>query len=241
MCRTRSSGTRPIPITTSASSRSASSTSSCLGGEDHKTGQEPDTERCYRRLEQRLTALVPGIELTHRWSGQVIETPDGLPYIGASADHQYAATGFSGNGLTFGTLAAMMTTDAILGRRNPWADLFDPGRKALGSGLWDYLKENADYPYYMIRDRFAGAQGRSLREVRRGEGKVIERNGQKAAVYRDAAGAVTIRSATCTHMGCLVAWNPAERTWDCPCHGSRFTPAGDVLAGPAETPLPAIE
>ena len=212
-----------------------------LGGEDHKTGQEPDTERCYRRLEQRITALVPGIELTHRWSGQVIETPDGLPYIGASADHQYAATGFSGNGLTFGTLAAMMTTDAILGRRNPWADLFDPGRKALTSGLWDYLKENADYPYYMIRDRFAGAQGRSLRGVKRGEGTVIERNGQMAAVYRDASGAVTIRSATCTHMGCLVAWNPAERTWDCPCHGSRFTPAGDVLAGPAETPLPAIE
>jgi Rieske Fe-S protein len=171
----------------------------------------------------------------------VIETPDGLPYIGASADHQYAATGFSGNGLTFGTLAAMMTTDAILGRRNPWADLFDPGRKALTSGLWDYLKENADYPYYMIRDRFAGAQGRSLRGVKRGEGTVIERNGQMAAVYRDASGAVTIRSATCTHMGCLVAWNPAERTWDCPCHGSRFTPAGDVLAGPAETPLPAIE
>jgi glycine/D-amino acid oxidase-like deaminating enzyme/nitrite reductase/ring-hydroxylating ferredoxin subunit len=212
-----------------------------LGGGDHKTGQEFDTERCYRRLEQRLTALVPGLELTHRWSGQVIETPDGLPYIGASADHQHMATGFAGNGLTFGTLAAMMTADAILGRRNPWADLFEPRRKALKSGLWDYLKENADYPYYMIRGRFAGAEGRSLREVKRGEGKVIERNGQKAAVYRDASGAVVIRSATCTHMGCVVAWNAAEQTWDCPCHGSRFTTAGDVIGGPAETPLPAIE
>jgi glycine/D-amino acid oxidase-like deaminating enzyme/nitrite reductase/ring-hydroxylating ferredoxin subunit len=211
-----------------------------LGGEDHKTGQASDTGRCYRRLEQRLTALVPGLELTHRWSGQVIETPDGLPYIGASADHQYAATGFSGNGLTFGTLAAMMTTDAILGRRNPWADLFDTGRKALRAGLWDYLKENADYPYYMIRDRFAGAQGRSLREVKRGEGKVIEHDGQKAAVYRDASGELLIRSATCTHMGCVVSWNPAETTWDCPCHGSRFTPEGDVIAGPAETPLPPL-
>jgi glycine/D-amino acid oxidase-like deaminating enzyme/nitrite reductase/ring-hydroxylating ferredoxin subunit len=212
-----------------------------LGGEDHKTGQESDTERCYRRLEQRLTALVPGLELTHRWSGQVIETPDGLPYIGASADHQYSATGFSGNGLTFGTLAAMMTADAILGRRNPWAALFDTGRKALRSGLWDYLKENADYPYYMIRDRFAGAEGRSLREVKRGEGKIIERHGEKAAVYRDPSGEVVIRSATCTHMGCVVAWNPAERTWDCPCHGSRFTPAGEVVAGPAESPLPAVD
>jgi glycine/D-amino acid oxidase-like deaminating enzyme/nitrite reductase/ring-hydroxylating ferredoxin subunit len=212
-----------------------------FGGEDHKTGQRDDTDACYRRLEERLGALVDRVDLTHRWSGQVIETPDGLPYIGQNAEHQYAATGFGGNGLTFGTLAGIMISDAILERSNPWAELFDPGRKALKHGLWDYLAENVDYPYYMIRDRFAGAQARSLRAVKRGQGKIIERNGAKVAAYRDQAGATTLRSAICTHMGCAVAWNTAERTWDCPCHGSRFEPTGEVISGPAEKPLPEAE
>ena len=212
-----------------------------FGGQDHKTGQEADTVGCYRRLEERLTAIVPEVELTHRWSGQVIETPDGLPYIGTSAEHQFAATGFSGNGLTFGTLSGIMISDGILGRSNPWVELFHPGRKALTRGLWDYLKENVDYPYYMIRDRFAGPEAKSLRAVKRGEGRIIERKGAKVAAYRDPAGQVTLRSATCTHMGCVVDWNIAERTWDCPCHGSRFTPTGDVISGPAEAPLPPAE
>ena len=208
-----------------------------FGGEDHKTGQEEDTEACYRRLEDKLRMIVPAVELTHRWSGQVIETPDGLPYIGQSADHQYSATGYAGNGLTFGTLAGLMISDAVLGRSNPWTELFDPSRKALTRGLWDYLKENVDYPYYLIRDRFAGAEAKSVRAVKRGQGKVIERNGAKVAAYRDADGTVTLRSAICTHMGCTVGWNTAERTWDCPCHGSRFKPTGDVISGPADAPL----
>jgi glycine/D-amino acid oxidase-like deaminating enzyme/nitrite reductase/ring-hydroxylating ferredoxin subunit len=212
-----------------------------FGGEDHKTGQQEDTEACYRRLEEHLLAIVPDVELTHRWSGQVIETPDGLPYIGQTADHQYSATGYAGNGLTFGTLAGIMISDAILERSNPWTDLFDPGRKALTRGLWDYAKENVDYPYYLIRDRFAGAAAKPLRAVKRGQGKVIERNGAKVAAYRDPAGTVTLRSAICTHMGCTVGWNTAERTWDCPCHGSRFTPTGDVISGPAEAPLSKVD
>jgi glycine/D-amino acid oxidase-like deaminating enzyme/nitrite reductase/ring-hydroxylating ferredoxin subunit len=209
-----------------------------FGGEDHKTGQEKDTQACYRRLEDRLRVIVPTVDVTHRWSGQVIETPDGIPYIGQSADHQYSATGYAGNGLTFGTLAGIMISDAVLGRSNPWTELFDPGRKALTRGLWDYVKENVDYPYYMIRDRFAGAEAKPLRAVKRGQGQVIERNGAKVAAYRDTTGRVTLRSAICTHMGCTVGWNAAERTWDCPCHGSRFKPTGDVISGPAEAPLP---
>jgi len=212
-----------------------------FGGEDHKTGQQDDTADCYRRLEERLTALLPRVELTHRWSGQVIETPDGLPYIGLSADHQYSATGYAGNGLTFGTLAGIMISDAILGRSNPWAELFDPSRKALTRGLWDYLKENIDYPYYMIRDRFAGPDAQSLRAVKRGEGKIVERKGAKVAAYRDRSGQTTLRSAICTHMGCAVGWNTSEQTWDCPCHGSRFKPNGDVISGPAEAPLSRVE
>lgn len=212
-----------------------------FGGEDHKTGQATDTEARYARLETSLRQLVPQVDLTHRWSGQVIETPDGLPYIGKMTDHQYAATGFSGNGMTFGTLSAMVITDAILGRANPWSDLVAPDRKALTRGLWDYVKENADYPYYMIRDRVAGAESRPLRSLQRGEGAVIERQGKKVAACRAGNGTIILRSAICTHMGCVVGWNAAERTWDCPCHGSRFKPDGAVISGPAETPLPPAE
>jgi glycine/D-amino acid oxidase-like deaminating enzyme/nitrite reductase/ring-hydroxylating ferredoxin subunit len=209
-----------------------------FGGEDHKTGQVKDTNACYARLERDLLERVPDISLSHRWSGQVIETPDGLPYIGKTEEHQYAATGFGGNGMTFGTLGGMIIADAIEGRRNPWAELFDAERTALRRGVWDYIKENASYPYYLVRSRFAGADGKSFRSVKRGQGKVIEDRGTKVAAYRGADGTLIVRSATCTHMGCIVQWNPAERTWDCPCHGSRFTTHGDVMAGPAETALP---
>jgi len=210
-----------------------------FGGEDHKTGQVPDTSQCYARLERSLVAALPGIALSHRWSGQVIETPDGLPYIGKMADHQYAATGFGGNGMTYGTLAGIMIADAIQGRQNPWVDLFDPDRAALRRGLWDYIKENVDYPYYKARGTFAG-RSQSLRSIKRGEGAVVDHKGSKIAAYRGEDGALTLRSAACTHKGCTVAWNNAERTWDCPCHGSRFTAAGDVISGPAQSPLEEV-
>jgi Rieske Fe-S protein len=212
-----------------------------FGGEDHKTGQATDTEACYARLERDLRVLIPGIEVTHHWSGQVIETHDGLPYLGRNAEHQFTATGFAGNGMTFGTLGAMIAVDGIAGRANPWADLFDTGRTKVGHGLWDYIRENKDYPYYLIRDRFAGAEGRTLRSLKRGEGKILDLNGTRVAAYRGDDGKSVLRSPVCTHLGCEVAWNVAERTWDCPCHGSRFKPDGEVIAGPAESPLSKIE
>ena len=212
-----------------------------FGGEDHKTGQVNDTNKCFDAVERRLKSLLPAVDVTHRWSGQVIETPDGLPYLGRSVDHQYIATGFAGNGMTFGTLGAMIAVDGILGRTNPWAGLFDPSRKAIRSGAWSYVTENKDYPYYLVRDRFAGPEGRSLRQVGRGQGMILDLDGKRVAAYRDADGSTTLRSATCTHMGCEVKWNTAERTWDCPCHGSRFKPTGQVLAGPAESPLSEVD
>jgi glycine/D-amino acid oxidase-like deaminating enzyme/nitrite reductase/ring-hydroxylating ferredoxin subunit len=208
-----------------------------LGGQDHKTGQELDTHARFERLEAELRAMVPDVDVTHRWSGQVIETIDGLPFIGESAPGQFAATGFSGNGMTFGTLAGMMACDAIARRANPWSDLFDLGRTKIRGGLWDYLKENKDYPYYLVRDRFAGAEGRSLRVLARGTGRILDLDGTRVAAYRDWDGAVHRLSPVCTHLGCRVEWNPAERTWDCPCHGSRFSTSGAVIAGPAESPL----
>jgi glycine/D-amino acid oxidase-like deaminating enzyme/nitrite reductase/ring-hydroxylating ferredoxin subunit len=211
-----------------------------FGGEDHKTGQADDTAACFARLEAKLVSLVPGIAVTNRWSGQVIETPDGLPYIGETAPFQFAGTGYAGNGMTFGSLCGMMACDRILGRTNPWSDLFDPERKSVVSGAWDYLTENKDYPYYLLRDLFAGAKTKSVRGVPAGEGRVVKQDGQQVAVYRDPGGTLSVHSAVCPHMGCLVAWNNAERTWDCPCHGSRFATDGTVIAGPAESPLPAM-
>jgi glycine/D-amino acid oxidase-like deaminating enzyme/nitrite reductase/ring-hydroxylating ferredoxin subunit len=208
-----------------------------FGGEDHKTGQADDTSACFARLERTLRSVIDDVEITHRWSGQVIETVDGVPYIGETAERQFTGTGFSGNGMTFGTLTAIMAADHILGVPNPWSELFEPGRKKILGGAWDYIKENKDYPYYMLRDRLAGAEARSVREIPRGSGRVLSLNGQRVAVYRDENGAVQKRSAVCTHMGCIVDWNDAERTWDCPCHGSRFRPDGSVIGGPAESPL----
>jgi glycine/D-amino acid oxidase-like deaminating enzyme/nitrite reductase/ring-hydroxylating ferredoxin subunit len=212
-----------------------------FGGEDHKTGQVEDTSQCFNRLEQRLKQLLPEISITHRWSGQVIETNDGLPYIGEHAERQFIATGFAGNGMTFGTVSAMMFADHVMKQTNPWAQLFDTSRTKIKGALWDYVKENKDYPYYMVRDRFAGKDGESLRAVKRGTGEVLDVDGHAAAVYRGLDGGIHIRSAVCTHMGCYVHWNDAERTWDCPCHGSRFKVDGEVLAGPAEAPLGMVE
>ena len=133
-----------------------------------------------------------------------------------------------------GTLGAFIRIrQQIPGKR----ELFDIGRTRIRRGLWDYIKENKDYPYYLIRDRFAGAEGKTTRSLSRGLGKILDLDGRRVAAYRHEDGRVTLVSHVCTHMGCHVNWNDAERTWDCPCHGSRFTPTGEVLAGPAEKPL----
>ncbi|MBC7853127.1 MAG: FAD-dependent oxidoreductase [Pirellulaceae bacterium] len=211
-----------------------------FGGGDHKTGQVSDTDERFASLEGKLLELDPRARPNRRWSGQVIETNDGLPYIGETAERQFVATGFSGNGMTFGTLSAMMARNAALRQKNPWQALFSVDRKKLRGGTWNYVKENLDYPYYLLQDSLASAEGKSVREVKRGEGKIIRQDGQKVAAYRDGKGRVTTVSAVCTHMGCLVQWNRAESTWDCPCHGSRFHPGGEVLAGPAESPLKPV-
>jgi glycine/D-amino acid oxidase-like deaminating enzyme/nitrite reductase/ring-hydroxylating ferredoxin subunit len=211
------------------------------GGKDHKTGQVEDTEAVFSALEEQLNQLLSdhGIDtdIVARWSGQVIETNDGAPFIGETAENQFAATGFAGNGMTFGTLAAMMATDWVRGRKNPWTELLSPSRKKIIGGALDYIKENLDFPYYMVRDRLRAAEGSSVDDVKPGEGKILRVDGKRLAVYRDPAGELIRLSPVCTHLGCLVNWNDAEGTWDCPCHGSRFHPNGQVLSGPAETPL----
>lgn len=206
------------------------------GGKDHKTGQEPDTEKCYTELIRDLTALVPDAKVNHRWSGQVIEPLDGLPFIGEAGEGQFLATGFSGNGFTFGTLAGMMAADYVAGKKNPWTELFDPHRKALASA-WDYAKENASYPYYLAKDWTRGAESGDVQSMPCGHGKVIRHHGKRVAAYRSEEGEVTLLSPVCPHLGCIVHWNDAEQTWDCPCHGSRFSGDGKVMSGPAEKNL----
>ncbi|MEP7077837.1 MAG: FAD-dependent oxidoreductase [Chthoniobacterales bacterium] len=208
-----------------------------FGGEDHKTGQARNTETSFGKVAAALLKLVPEAKIDHRWSGQVIITNDGLPYIGANEAEQFIGTGYCGNGFTFGSIAAVMARDWVTGVKNPWSDLFAPDRKKIRGGTWDYLRENKDYAYYLLQDRFRAPEGKSLRAVKRNEGKILKLGGKKLAVYRDGSGRVKKMSAVCPHMGCLVRWNLAEATWDCPCHGSRFSPKGKVIAGPAETPL----
>jgi glycine/D-amino acid oxidase-like deaminating enzyme/nitrite reductase/ring-hydroxylating ferredoxin subunit len=212
-----------------------------FGGMDHKTGQHGNPEECYAELERLLLDLVPEAKVIRRWSGQVIETNDGLPFIGPETERQFIATGFAGNGLTFGTLAGMMARDWVLGRDNPWQDLFLTDRKTLRAGAWDYLRENVDYPYHLVTGFLKRTEGDDTESVGKGEGRILKLDGKRCAVSRDSEGTVRIHSAICTHMGCVVRWNGAEQSWDCPCHGSRFNTEGGVMAGPAESPLPEHE
>jgi len=208
-----------------------------FGGEDHKTGQAADTEERFARLEAALRRRIPTAQVTLRWSGQVIETNDGLPYIGETAERQFSATGFGGNGMTFGTLAGLMACDAALGREDPWKGLFAPERMHVRGGLWDYVKENSDYPWQLLKGWVGKRTRRPLSDLRPGEGEVLVIDGARVACACDANGHLHQVSAVCPHLGCLVDWNPAESTWDCPCHGSRFRADGTLLAGPAERGL----
>ncbi len=208
------------------------------GGEDHKTGQEEDTDGKYAALEQRVQKLFPSARFLRRWSGQVIETVDGLPYIGEYAG-QFVATGFSGTGMTFGTLSGIMFAEHAQGIASPWKDLFRIERKELSS-TWSYLKENKDYPYYLTKSLFMG-NNRQPEELAPGEGAILRLHGKKVAASKDKDGKLTLLSAICPHMGCVVGWNHADQTWDCPCHGSTFTAQGKVVNGPAEAPLEPVD
>ncbi|QDE81439.1 FAD-dependent oxidoreductase [Myxococcus xanthus] len=212
-----------------------------VGGEDHKVGTDEDTARRYAALEAYTLRRFPVTDITHRWSGQVIEPADGLAYIGrnTASRHVYVATGFSGTGMTFGTLAGMILSDAILDRQNPFAALYSATRVKPQAGAKDFLQENAEVAFHFVADRLSRPDGHRLADVAPGEGKVLEVAGQKVAVYRAEDGTTHAVSPVCTHLGCHVHWNGAERSWDCPCHGGRFSPTGKVLNGPAVKDLPA--
>ncbi|OJH37832.1 FAD-dependent oxidoreductase [Cystobacter ferrugineus] len=205
-----------------------------VGGEDHKVGAEEDTARRYLALAEYVRQRFPASRVEYRWSGQVIEPVDGLAYIGRNSGsrHVWVATGFSGTGMTFGTLAAMILSDLILGRDNRYASLYDATRVKPVAGARDFVHENAEVAFHFVADRLARPDTHDLSDVPPGEGRIVEVEGRKVAVYREASGGVHALSPVCTHLGCHVHWNNAERSWDCPCHGGRYSPTGEVLNGP---------
>jgi len=212
-----------------------------VGGEDHKTGQLPRDDEPFIRLEKWAREKFPVVgEVVRRWSGQVQEPADYLPFIGkapTSGEGIFVVTGDSGMGLTHGSASAIIISDLIAGRRNEWAKVFDPTRKTLDA---DLVKENANVMKQFV-DWVSPGDVKSSEEIPRGQGAVVRDGMSKLAVYRDDNGTLTRCSAACTHLGCVVQWNPYEKTWDCPCHGSRFDPHGRVLMGPAIDDLKRLD
>ncbi|HYC76082.1 MAG TPA: FAD-dependent oxidoreductase [Planctomycetota bacterium] len=206
-----------------------------VGGADHKTGQETDTEARFQAVYEFARARFGASQPEYEWSHEVFEPVDGLPYIGRRVGkaNVYLASGFAGNGTTFGTIAGSILSDLILGRASPYADLFSPARVKPIAGAVEFVRENANVAGRLVGDRLKAFERDGFADLVPGEGRLMTVDGKKRAVYCDGGGGIHVMSAVCTHFGCIVQWNGSESTWDCPCHGSRFRPTGEVLAGPA--------
>lgn len=204
----------------------------------HKVGQEADTEGQYRALERWAQNAFPVRDVLARWSTQDNRTPDGLPYIGRSPnqEHIYLATGFDGWGMTTGMAGGKLIADLICDKRNVWEDVFKPGRFRL-PGTAELIKANANAFSHLLGDKFKSVQNGHPEDLTADQAGIFETPAGRVAAYRNPEGALQCVSSECTHVGCQVAWNPAERSWDCPCHGSRFRPDGTVIHGPAMLPL----
>lgn len=211
-----------------------------LSGESHKTGQDAATEQHYTALEDFARERFEVHAVHYRWSTQDHMSLDGVPYIGKlrrASDRLYVATGFNKWGMTSGTVAGLVIRDLILERDNPWADLFDPKRVNVVASAATFVKENVNVARRFVQDRLAQRASTSPDQLEPGEGQVVSAGLEQIALSRDEGGELHAVSARCTHMGCIVHWNPAETSWDCPCHGSRFAADGKLLEGPAVTPL----
>ena len=206
-----------------------------VGGEDHKTGQGGEAVDRFGLLADWTRQHFPMAgEIVYSWSGQIMQSMDGLAYIGKNpgdAANVYIVTGDSGNGMTHGTIAGMLLTDLIRGRENPWAALYDPARITLrAAGEFARQNVNVAAQYAAV---FTAGNVAAESKIPAGCGAIQRKGLAKIAVYRDEDGRLHEFSASCPHLGCIVAWNGTEKTWDCPCHGSRFTALGEVVNGPA--------
>lgn len=213
------------------------------GGNDHKTGHNDNTEQSFRELEAYLRHHFDIESIDYRWSSQYFEPADGLPYIGLLPGHDnvYCATGFSGNGMVLGSLAGKMLCEQITDCPNKYKDLLNPSRIKPIAGFTAFVKENADVVSRFIGMRFSYEHIRDLAGLAPGEGRLVEYEGNKLALYKDGQGLIHALDPVCTHARCIVAWNSTEKSWDCPCHGARYAPNGQVLTGPARHDLQLIQ
>lgn len=213
-----------------------------IGGNDHKTGHE-DEEEAFADLETYTRQYYNVDEVRYRWSSQYYVPVDGMPYVGQMPDRAegiYCATGFNGNGMMLGSISGAILSDLILEKDNALAELFSIKRFKPIDGFTEFVKENADVAWHFVADRFKAEEVKALTELTAGCGNLIEIDGKNVAAYRDEQGVLHTLSSICTHMGCTVKWNGAERSWDCPCHGARFDIEGNVITGPAVVNLEKV-
>ena len=211
-----------------------------LSGDSHKPGEHDDTSKHYAALEQFAADRFAVRSVDYRWSTQDYMPVDQVPYIGKlrrRSERLFVATGFKKGGMTNGTVAGRVISDQILGRENPWTELFDPNRVKPLASASEFVKENVSVARHFFGDRITRRAPVAIDQLGPGEGQVTAVGAKQLAVSRDGEGNLHAVSARCTHMGCIVNWNAAEQTWDCPCHGSRFASDGAVLEGPAVTAL----
>ena len=215
-----------------------------VGGEDHKTGHEENTDKHFRALEAHTRSFFDVASVDFRWSSQYFEPTDGLPYIGhlpGADEHVYVATGFGGNGIIHGSSAALILSRHLLGMTREEDKIFSPSRLKPVAGFTSFVEAQADVALQLIKAILPNEKLEELSALARGEGKVVKWEGHSLAIYKDDNGAISALNPLCPHMKCSVAWNSSERSWDCPCHGSRFGIDGAVLTGPATTPLTPVD
>jgi glycine/D-amino acid oxidase-like deaminating enzyme/nitrite reductase/ring-hydroxylating ferredoxin subunit len=214
-----------------------------IGGEEHKAGQGMDTMYHYESLQDYANKVFTTRAIPFRWSAQDLITLDKIPYIGKLSrmhPNVFVATGFRKWGMTNGTAAAHVITDLIVGRPNPYEELYKPSRFVADPSIRHFMSENLDVAKHLIKGKFDDAD-KSIDEIALDEGAVVKVDGKRAGAYKDKEGCLHIVDTTCTHMGCEVNWNHGDRSWDCPCHGSRFSYKGEVIEGPATKPLKNIK
>ena len=215
-----------------------------VGGEGHNTGEDDDTRERYAALEEFARRHWDVREVTHRWSAHDLQPADGVPYVGRYtpvSKNVWTATGFRKWGFTNGAMAAELLTDLIQGREHPHADFFDPYRFTPLRSAKGVASEMLKDGRHFVGDRLRGAESGSLDEVPAGEGRLVRVGAKLVGAFREDSGELRTVNPTCTHVGCRLGWNTAERSWDCPCHGSRFAPDGKVLQGPATAPLEQLD
>ncbi|HEY6900016.1 MAG TPA: FAD-dependent oxidoreductase [Puia sp.] len=215
-----------------------------VGGEDHKTGHEENAQACLLRLEAHVREYFPVEEVVYKWSSQYFEPVDGLPYIGhlpGQPGNILVATGFSGNGMVFSGVSALLFRSMLLKEDSKYLEVYDPNRFKPIAGFSNFVKENVDVGKKRMGRWLSVDKLDSFADMAPGEGRVVKVEGETVALYKDESGKMMALSPVCSHMGCHVAWNNAEKTWDCPCHGARYGIDGVVLTGPAAHGLEKID